>query len=212
MKKGVFITVEGTDGCGKTSVLTYLRNKLAEKNLDILWTYEPGGTDNKIANCIRELILDPANSEMDARTEALLYAASRRQHLVQTILPALEEGRIVISDRYVDSSLVYQGVARGLGMEEVAKINAYATEGKEPDITIFLDVKPEISLARRNHDTTRDMDRLDQEPLKFHQAVYDGYQKLIHDDPDRFIVIDASQDLQSEEEAVLQAVLRYLHA
>ena len=212
MKKGVFITVEGTDGCGKTSVLTYLRNQLAEKNLDILWTYEPGGTDNKIANCIRELILDPANSEMDARTEALLYAASRRQHLVQTILPALEEGRIVISDRYVDSSLVYQGVARGLGMEEVAKINAYATEGKEPDITIFLDVKPEISLARRNHDTTRDMDRLDQEPLKFHQAVYDGYQKLIHDDPDRFIVIDASQDLQSEEEAVLQAVLRYLHA
>ena len=124
MKRGLFISFEGCDGCGKTTALNLVKEKLHALNIDPLFTREPGGS--KIAEQIRNIILDPKNTEEDCRTEALLYAASRRQHLIDVVLPALEEGRMVISDRYLDSSLAYQGHARGIGIKEVLSINEFA--------------------------------------------------------------------------------------
>lgn len=194
--KGTFITIEGPDGAGKTSVIQALLPKL-EKALKqtIVATREPGGS--RIAEEIRELILNPENTEMDVRTEALLYAAGRRQHLVERIIPALEAGKIVICDRFVDSSLAYQGVARGIGVEQVAAINQFATDGLTPDMTLYLDVEAEVGLARINQNkTNRQFDRLDQENLSFHQQVRSAYLDLLKQNPQRMLLIDASQELE----------------
>ena len=146
---GTFISFEGPDGAGKTSVLRAIVARLQpELGERLLLTREPGGTDNKIAEAIRDLVLDPANTEMDQRTEALLYAASRRQHLVQTILPALAADKVVITDRYVDSSIAYQGGGRELGTDAVAAINDFAIEGFMPQATVYLDIRPEVGLQR----------------------------------------------------------------
>ena len=146
MARGLFLTFEGCDGCGKTTVLNRVSVLLKEKGIPFLLTREPGGS--KIAEEIRNVILDKKNTEMDPRCEALLYAASRRQHLVEIVLPALEKGIHVLSDRYLDSSLAYQGYARGIGMEEVYSINLFAIDGMLPDLTFFLDLPPEEGLAR----------------------------------------------------------------
>ena len=171
--KGLFISFEGCDGCGKTTALTLVKEKLHALGIDPLFTREPGGS--KIAEQIRNINLDKNNTEEDPRTEALLYAASRRQHLVEIVLPALKEGRMVISDRYLDSSLAYQGYARGLGIEEVLSINSFAIEGVYPDLTFFLDLTPEEGL-KRVQGRARDADRLDKEASSFHHNVYEGYQ------------------------------------
>ncbi|SFH75972.1 dTMP kinase [Pisciglobus halotolerans] len=194
--KGCFITIEGPDGAGKTSVIQALVPKLsAALQQEVMATREPGGS--RIAEKIRELILDPEHTEMDERTEALLYAAGRRQHLVEKVIPALEQGQIVISDRFVDSSLAYQGWARGVGMKEVAAINAFATENMSPDLTLYLDIEAKEGLARiQKGKADRQYDRLDQEELAFHEKVRDAYLLLLKENPERIVAIDASQTLE----------------
>ena len=190
MKRGLFISFEGCDGCGKTTALNLVKEKLHALNIDPLFTREPGGS--KIAEQIRNIILDPKNTEEDCRTEALLYAASRRQHLIDVVLPALEEGRMVISDRYIDSSLAYQGHARGIGIKEVLSINEFAIDGIYPDLTFFLDLSPEEGI-KRMQGREREADRLDIEKESFHQKVYEGYQIVNEMFASRIIKIDASR-------------------
>lgn len=190
MSKGIFITLEGGEGSGKTTMIGRLSNYLEERNIAFLVTREPGGIE--IAEKIRSIILDPEHTAMDARTEALLYAAARRQHLVEKVIPALEEGLIVLCDRFVDSSLVYQGYARGIGIEEIRSINLFATEGITPNVTIYFDVDPEIGFARIAANQEREVNRLDLENRLFHDKVRAGYLKLVENEPERIKMIDAS--------------------
>lgn len=190
MSKGIFITLEGGEGSGKTTMITRLSDYLKEKNIPYLVTREPGGIE--IAEKIRSIILDPDHTAMDARTEALLYAAARRQHLVEKVIPALEEGLVVLCDRFVDSSLAYQGYARGIGLEEIRSINLFATEDITPDITIYFDIDPEVGLARIAANQEREINRLDLENRLFHDKVRAGYFKLVESEPERIKVIDAS--------------------
>lgn len=208
--QGVFISFEGADGSGKSSVLKRLLPKLrALQAYEIVVTREPGGS--VIAEKIRKIILDPAHTEMDNRTEALLYAASRRQHIVETIQPALAAGKLVISDRFVDSSLVYQGVGRDIGVEAVAGINAFATEGLTPDLTIFLDVDAQTGLDRiKAHREASQTDRLDQEQLAFHLKVSEGYKQLLSEYPERIKRVDASADIENVTETALKIIMQYL--
>lgn len=199
MKKGWFITFEGPDGSGKTTVSTIVAERLQAAGIDTMLTREPGGIE--IAEQIRRVILNPKNTAMDSKTEALLYAASRRQHLIEKVLPALAEGRVVLCDRFVDSSLAYQGVGRGLGIDAVLQINEFAIEGRFPDITLFLDLSAEEGLKRIESRT--DKDRLDQEALDFHLRVTDGYRQVRERFKDRMIVIDASQPTEQVAEDCL---------
>ncbi len=190
MKKGLFITFEGPDGSGKTTVSKAVTEQLQKEGYAVQYSREPGGSS--IAEQIRSIILDVNNTDMDARTEALLYAASRRQHLVDKVLPALEQGITVICDRFVDSSLAYQGCGRQLGMEDVMDINRFAIEGHMPDKTIFLDVDAQVGLDRIHANRTS-LDRLDQESIDFHERVYNGYKAVIEKYADRMIIIDANK-------------------
>lgn len=196
---GYFITFEGTDGSGKTSVLNIIEEKLKQKNVDYLRTREPGGVP--LAEKIRAVILDKDATEMDARTEALLYAAARRQHLVEKVLPALKEGKIVLCDRFVDSSLAYQGAGRGLGVENVAKINEFATEGLKPDLTFYLKIDPKIGLSRIQKNRTDEVNRLDNEDLSFYEKINDTYQELAKAEK-RIKTIDASLPLEKVSDQV----------
>ena len=188
--KGVFITFEGPEGAGKTTVIAELYNRLKDEGRNVLLTREPGGI--RIAEKIREIILDNNHQEMDAKTEALLYAAARRQHLMEKVMPALCEGAIVLCDRFVDSSLAYQGYGRGLGIDEVLSINEFAIGGTMPDLTIFFDVDPEVGLARIMKNDEREQNRLDKESVDFHHKVYQGYQEIIRRYPNRIVKTDAS--------------------
>lgn len=180
---GRFISFEGTEGSGKTSVIKEVKSFLENLGYKVLITREPGGI--RISEKIREILLDVEHKEMDARTEALLFAASRRQHLVEKVIPALQQGTIVLCDRFVDSSLVYQGIARNLGIDEVLKINQFAIENQFPVLTIFVDVRPEVGLKRVFESPNREINRLDLEQLDFHKKIYNGYLKLIELYPDR---------------------------
>ena len=180
---GRFISFEGTEGSGKTSVIKEVKSFLENLGYKVLITREPGGI--RISEKIREILLDVKHKEMDARTEALLFAASRRQHLVEKVIPALQQGTIVLCDRFVDSSLVYQGIARNLGIDEVLKINQFAIENQFPVLTIFVDVRPEVGLKRVFESPNREINRLDLEQLDFHKKIYNGYLKLIELYPDR---------------------------
>lgn len=197
---GIFITLEGPDGSGKTTVSKIVEEKLRNENYKVLLTREPGGID--ISEQIRNIILDTKNTKMEARTEALLYAAARRQHLVEKVKPALEQGYIVICDRFVDSSLVYQGVGRGIGMEEVYQMNLFAIEDIMPTKTIFFDLPYEVGLARINN-SPRVADRLDLETNEFHKKVYDGYMQICKQYQDRICKIDASKSVEEVAEQVL---------
>ena len=192
MTKGKFITFEGPDGSGKTTVSKAVTKRLQEEGYKVIYTREPGGST--IAEQIRSVILDPENTRMDGRCEALLYAASRRQHLIEIVLPSLDEGITVISDRFIDSSLAYQGCGRHIGMEEVFKINQFAIENHMPDKTIYLDIDAQTGLERiaKGRDY---LDRLDQEDISFHKDVFDGYQKVIKQYADRMILVDATKDV-----------------
>ncbi|MDO4911947.1 MAG: dTMP kinase [Lactobacillus sp.] len=193
--KGYFISFEGPDGSGKSTVLKETLARISDRlTTQYLVTREPGGS--KIAEAIRDLILDPSHMEMDPKTEALLYAASRSQHLEEIVIPALEAGMLVVSDRYIDSSLAYQGVGRNLGIPDVLAINDFATKGLMPDLTIFLDVPPEVGLARIEKDRPGQEDRLEKEKLDFHRRVHEGYETVNELYPDRIKVIDANRPLE----------------
>lgn len=204
----MFITIEGPEGSGKTTAVDYAVNKLLEMNYQIVRTREPGGTP--IAEQIRNVILDKSNIAMDKRTEALLYAASRRQHLVEKIWPALKEGKIVICDRYLDSSLAYQGGARELGIDNVLNVNLFATEGTFPDLTLLFDLDPEIGLKRIKANADREVNRLDLEKLEFHKKVRNTFLELAKRYPERYVIIDASKDRWAVAEATLNAILARL--
>ncbi|MBO5578084.1 MAG: dTMP kinase [Bacilli bacterium] len=204
----MFITLEGPEGSGKTTAVEAAVKALQEKGYEIVRTREPGGTP--IAEQIRNVILDKANTSMDPRTEALLYAASRRQHLVEKVWPALKEGKIVICDRYLDSSLAYQGGARGLGVDEVLNVNLFATENTWPDLTLLFDIKPEVGLARIASNASREVNRLDLEKLEFHNKVRDTFLALAKKYPDRYVIIDASQSRDEVAKATLEAIMNRL--
>lgn len=206
MARGLFLTFEGCDGCGKTTVLNRVSVLLREKGIPFLLTREPGGS--KIAEEIRNVILDKKNTEMDPRCEALLYAASRRQHLVEIVLPALKKGIHVLSDRYLDSSLAYQGYARGIGMEEVYSINLFAIDGMLPDLTFFLDLPPEEGLARIRKNETREVNRLDLEKENFHKKVYEGYKILLENYPERIVRIDARKTVEEESQEIFDILAK----
>lgn len=204
MSQGLFITFEGGEGSGKTTVLREVIARLQKDGYKVMQTREPGG--NKIAEQIREVILDKANTDMDPRTEALLYAASRRQHLVQDIIPELDKGVNVICDRYIDSSLAYQGYARGIGVDEVFNINMFAIDNKLPDLTILFDIEPEIGLARISANSQREVNRLDLEALEFHKKVHVEYMMLASKYNKRIKVVDASLPLEEVIERVYEIV------
>jgi dTMP kinase len=204
----MFITLEGPEGSGKTTAVEAAVKKLEEMGYQIVRTREPGGTP--ISEQIRNVILDKGNTAMDGRTEALLYAASRRQHLVEKVWPALKEGKIVICDRYLDSSLAYQGGARGLGIEEVLNINLFATENTWPDLTLLFDIKPEIGLARINANANREVNRLDLEKIEFHNKVRESFLALAKRFSDRYVIIDASLSRDEVAKATMEAILSRL--
>jgi dTMP kinase len=200
----MFITMEGGEGSGKSTAIKEIVDNLTKEGYEVVLTREPGGTP--ISEEIRNIILDKKNTEMDPKTEALLYAASRRQHIVEKILPALKAGKIVICDRYLDSSLAYQGGARGLGIDEVYAMNQFATEGLLPDLTILFDIKPEDGLKRIAANAGREVNRLDVEQLSFHKKVRDSFHELAKRFPDRFVTIDASKNKQEVYDEAYNAI------
>ena len=204
----MFITLEGPEGSGKTTAVKAAVARLQELGYQVVQTREPGGTP--IAEQIRNVILDKANTTMDPRTEALLYAASRRQHLVEKVWPAIKEGKIVICDRYLDSSLAYQGGARGLGVENILNVNLFATENTWPDLTLLFDIKPEIGLARINANADREVNRLDLEKIEFHNKVRESFLALARRFPDRYVIIDASLSRDEVAKATMEAILSRL--
>lgn len=204
----LFVTFEGGEGSGKSSCLAKVAKDLQNAGYEVVITREPGGTP--ISEQIRNVILDKANTDMDPMTEALLYAASRRQHLVQKILPALREGKIVLCDRYLDSSLAYQGGARGLGIEKILALNQYAIDGQYPDLTLFFDLQPEVGLERIEENSNREVNRLDLEKLSFHHKVRDSFLKLMGMFPDRYVRIDASKSREEVENSALEQIIKRL--
>ena len=201
----MFITIEGPEGSGKTTAVDTAVKELEKMGYQIVRTREPGGTP--IAEQIRNVILDKNNVAMDQRTEALLYAASRRQHLVEKVWPALKEGKIVICDRYLDSSLAYQGGARGLGVDNILQVNSFATEGTFPDLTLVFDIDPQLGLARIAANSNREVNRLDLEKIDFHNKVRNTFLELAKRYPERYVVIDASQSREEVAKKTLEVML-----
>ncbi|MGG0187770.1 dTMP kinase [Bacillus rhizoplanae] len=202
--KGLFVTIEGPEGSGKSTLITKLLPYFEKKEQKVVATREPGGI--KISEEIRTILHKKEHTMMEARTEALLYAAARRQHLVEKVMPALEDNYIVICDRFIDSSLAYQGYARGLGVDKVFEINRFATEDCMPDITIYLDIEPEIGLARIRKDGNREVNRLDLESMEFHKRVREGYLQLVDRFADRIVVVNADQPIDIVIKEVTQLI------
>ncbi|WP_080871838.1 dTMP kinase [Oceanobacillus timonensis] len=206
MTKGLFITFEGGDGAGKTTILNQIYEELTARGIEVIKTREPGGI--RISEKIRDIIHNPLHLEMEERTEALLYAAARRQHLVEKVFPALEAGKVVLCDRFVDSSLVYQGYARGIGIDEVYAINKFVIQNCMPDVTLYFDITPRKGLERIAANADREKNRLDLETVEFHEKVYQGYQLIRSRFPERFQTVDAERSL----EAVYQDVFKRITA
>lgn len=190
--KGLFITLEGPDGSGKSTIVKLLSEYFNEKGFEVVLTREPGGT--QIGEKIRDIVLDNKNIEMSSTTEALLYAASRAQHIQEKILPSLEDGKIIICERFVHSSLVYQGIGRALGVNKIKEINNFAIQGVEPDVTLFFDIDPERALKRKTK--KGEGDRLEMEDVSFHRDVYEGYLKICKMYPEEIKVIDAGKNIK----------------
>jgi len=199
---GFFITLEGIDGSGKSTMAGLICSELARLGFEVVATVDPGGDDT--ARAIRTLILGK-NSQMTAKTELLLFEACRAQNAEVVIRPALEQGKVVVSDRFADSSLAYQGCARGLGLDLVRNLNGIATGGLTPDVTILLDVDPATSLERQTH-----VDRIGAEGLYFHQCVRTAYLELARAEPDRIIVVDASNDIDHVFKRVMEEITQRL--
>lgn len=204
----MFIAIEGMDGSGKSTQMELLRQKLVQQGVEVLITREPGGTP--IGEQIRELVLTPAHPEMSPRTEALLYAASRAQHITEVIEPALAKGKTVISDRYVASSYVYQGIARGLGVQPVKAINEFAIQGRMPDLTIFLFVSKEKAIRRKKEQ--KELDRLEAESMEFHNKVNQGFFDLAETYSYPKIIVNTDKDPESVHEEIWKEVQTYFIA
>ncbi|MCO4470538.1 thymidylate kinase [Streptococcus infantarius subsp. infantarius] len=207
MKNAIIITFEGPDGAGKTTVLEKVLPVLQEKGYDIVTTREPGGVE--IAERIRDVILDVKHVAMDSKTELLLYMAARCQHYVEKVLPALEAGKVVLIDRFIDSSVAYQGAGRGLDKEIIAKLNDFSTDGRKPDLTLYFDVESEIGLARIAKNADREVNRLDLEKLDIHKRVRQGYLDLAQTE-ERIVTIDASRELEQVVAEATQVILEKL--
>ena len=192
MERGKFITFEGCDGCGKSTQLKLLSAYLTENNIPHIFTREPGG--GKISEAIREILLSGKNEDMTDECEALLFAAARVQHLHDRVEPALQAGKLVICDRYVDSSLAYQAYARGLGAEFVEKINAFALKNYRPDVTVFIDLTPEAAFLRKHG--ADENDRMEKAGMEFHKRVYAGYKAVAEKEPDRVVCVKGDQTPQ----------------
>ena len=198
--RGLFISFEGPDGSGKSTQIELLKEYLEKKGFDCIVTREPGGT--AISEQVRKILLDPENKGMGYMTEALLYASARAQLMHEVILPALESGRAVICDRFVDSSAVYQGIARGLGVEEVYKMNSYATQGVLPQLTIHLDLPASVGIARKKDQ--KELDRMEQEADSFHEKVARGYRELAALHPERITTIDATRPIEEIHKEIIK--------
>lgn len=202
MKRGKFITFEGCDGCGKSTQLKLLSEYLTKNEIPHIFTREPGG--GQISEAIREILLNGKNANMTDECEALLFAASRVQHLSDRVEPALQEGKLVICDRYVDSSLAYQAYARGLGVEFVSEINGFALKNYRPDVTVFIDLTPEAAFQRKRG--VDQNDRMELAGMEFHKRVYEGYKAIAASEPDRIACINGNQTV----EEIFEDVLRVL--
>ncbi len=205
---GVFITLEGPEGAGKTTVAQHVAERLQAAGYPVILTREPGGTP--IGDQVRQILLTHHNADMTPEAEILLFSASRAQLVRQVIKPALERSTIVVCDRYADSTLAYQGYGRGLNLNALRHITNFATNGLRPDLTILLDVEPEVGLARRRQasESGAEWNRLDSETLNFYRRVRAGYLALAREEPDRWRVVDASRPL----EEVLEEVWRIVEA
>ena len=206
----MFVTIEGPEGSGKSSVTKEVVKLLEKDGYEVVLTREPGGTP--IAEQIRNVILDKENTKMDPMTEALLYAASRRQHLAEKVWPLSKEGKIIISDRFLDSSLAYQGGARGLGIDKILALNQYATDGYYPELTLLFDLDPRIGLARIAANKGREVNRLDLEKIDFHDSVRQTFLDLAKRFSDRYVVLDASKPFDEVVQDAYNAVKEKLNA
>ncbi len=205
---GFFIALEGPEGSGKSTLSKKLQAYLQAHHIDAVFTREPGGSEVDVCQKIRALLLD--HSGLDSRTEVLLFAANRSEHVTKLIIPALTNQKIVVCDRYVDSSLAYQGFARGIGYKQVFHINQFATRKLVPDLTFFIDVTPEVGLNRIKNHRQDEMNHLDQESINFHHQVYDGYKKIISKHKRRYVVIDGTQPVDVILKQVIEAINKKL--
>lgn len=200
--KGLFITIEGSDGSGKSTQIELLKSYLQTKEYDFIFTREPGGT--VISEAVRDIILNKDYMEMSDVTESLLYAAARAQHVNELIIPSLEDGKMVICDRFVDSSIAYQGYARGLDIESIEMVNNYATRGIQPDLTILLDIDVENALKRKKKQ--KELDRMELEKLDFHRKVSDGFKELAIINPNRIKLIDANRTIDEVHKEIIELI------
>lgn len=197
-----FITLEGGDGSGKTTQIELLKTYLENKGYEVVLAREPGGTE--ISEKIRQIILDIANDKMSDMTELLLYASARAQLVSELIAPALEAGKVVICDRFVDSSAVYQGIARGLGVDLVYQVNAFALQGLMPEVTFYLDLSPEEGIKRKKKQAT--LDRMESEKQAFHEKVVEGYRQLAKEQAERIVTIDATLPIEEIHKKIIEKV------
>lgn len=204
----LFITFEGPEGSGKTSILAKLKEKLASENIAIITTREPGGS--VISEEIRKIILNKENTLMDPWTEVLLYIAARRQHLVEKVFPEITTDKIIICDRFSDSTVAYQGYGRKLDIDKINAIQDMAFDNFKPNLTILFNVSPEVGLQRIKSRSQNENDRLDKENLAFHNLVYQGYQEIVKNNPQRVKVVDASQDFDHVLEQVYQIIKEFI--
>lgn len=200
MKKGIFITFEGGEGAGKTSLIEKIKESLLKRNLSLVFTREPGGT--KFGEEIRNLLLKNRTEKVYSKAELCLFLASRAQHIQTVIRPSLQDGKIVLCDRYNDSSVAYQGYARGLGIEEVIAFSSYIVEKTVPDLTLYLDIDPKIGLSR----VKSKYDRIESEKISFHQKIRDGFLLLAKKYPDRIKILDAGKS----KEEVFEIAMNYI--
>jgi dTMP kinase len=205
-KKGIFISMEGPDGSGKSTQIEKIKSYLEGEGYEVVVTREPGGT--AISEAVREIILNKAYTEMGYMTEALLYASARAQLVSEVIKPAIESGKAVISDRFVDSSAVYQGMARGLGVENIYKINEYAIQGIMPDVTFLLDLPARTGISRKKDQ--KELDRMELESIEFHEKVAQGYRDLAKLAPERIYTVDATADIGTVSENIIKKLQEFI--